>query len=54
LAAAALAASLVLGVFAGQSSMIRSLVGDVSNSASSSQQLAQVDDADSLLDEDLL
>lgn len=57
LAATALAASLVLGIFAGQSKTITStadlLLGDGSGYASS-KQMAQTDEADSLLDEDLL
>ena len=58
LAATALAASLVLGVFAGQSSFLKttadSLLGDGAGFAKTSRQIAQSDDADSLLDEDLL
>jgi hypothetical protein len=58
LAATALAASLVLGVFAGQSSFLNtaadSLLGGDSNGSKVSRQMAQSDDADSLLDEDLL
>jgi hypothetical protein len=55
LAATALAASLVLGVLAGQSSALNSLfVGDGSHAASVSRQMAQTDEADSFLDEDLL
>lgn len=51
-AATALAASLVLGVLAGQSSTVSALLG--TNSANASRQIAQTDDADVLLDEDLL
>lgn len=59
IAATALAASLVLGVFAGQLNMFNStadvLLGvDGASTASSARQIAQTDDADSLLDEDLL
>ncbi|MEQ1669429.1 MAG: hypothetical protein ABL893_01085 [Hyphomicrobium sp.] len=55
---AALAASLVLGIFAGQNTTVGSLAnamieGTVTNSAAA-QQVAQSDGADSLLDEDLL
>jgi hypothetical protein len=58
-AAAALAASLVLGVFAGQTNMFNStadvLLGHEGGSSSKiTRQLAQTDDADSFLDEDLL
>ena len=52
LAATALAASLVLGVLAGQSSVVNALLG--TNSASASRQVAQTDEADILLDEDML
>jgi hypothetical protein len=56
---AALAASLVLGVLAGQNSAFTTLtdaiVGGNANSASlTGQQVAQGDDADTALDEDLL
>ncbi|MBA2124669.1 hypothetical protein DLM45_00295 [Hyphomicrobium methylovorum] len=51
--ATALAASLVLGVLAGQSGMVNSLVGDQA-AANGTRQIAQVDDTDILLDEDLL
>ncbi|MBN9354586.1 MAG: hypothetical protein J0H04_11665 [Hyphomicrobium denitrificans] len=51
-AVTALAASLVLGVLAGQSSVVSSLLG--TNSAYASRQVAQTDDADFLLDEDML
>jgi hypothetical protein len=55
LAATALAASLVLGVLAGQSKIFNELlVGDGARAPSISQQLAQTDEADSFLDEDLL
>ena len=59
LAATALAASLVLGILAGQSNVVStaadSLLGnDGSGSASASRQIAQSDEAASLLDEDLL
>jgi len=55
LAATALAASLVLGVIAGQSKIFNELlVGDGARATSISPQLAQTDDADSFLDEDLL
>lgn len=52
LAATALAASLVLGVLAGQSSVVSALLG--TNSANASRQVAQTDEADVLLDEDML
>ena len=52
LAATALAASLVLGVLAGQSSVVNALLG--TNSVSASRQIAQTDEADILLDEDML
>jgi hypothetical protein len=53
--ATALAASLVLGVIAGQSKIFNELlVGDGARATGISQQLAQTDDADSFLDEDLL
>lgn len=52
-AATALAASLVLGVLAGRSGVVNSIVGD-SAGASSTQQIALIDDAEVLLDEDLL
>jgi ferric-dicitrate binding protein FerR (iron transport regulator) len=52
LAATALAASLVLGVLAGQSGVVNSLLG--SGSSSVSRQVALTDDADMLLDEDML
>lgn len=48
----ALAASLVLGVLAGQSSIVSSLIG--TNSAYAYRQIAQTDDPDILLDEDML
>lgn len=51
-AVTALAASLVLGVLAGQSSVVSSLLG--TNSTYASRQVAQTDDADFLLDEDML
>lgn len=51
-AVTALAASLVLGVLAGQSSVVNSLLG--TNSAYASRQVAQTDDPDILLDEDML
>ena len=55
LAATALAASLVLGVLAGQSNAFNVLLGGGgSRVANISQQLAQTDEADSFLDEDLL
>jgi hypothetical protein len=62
LAATALAASLVLGVFAGQLKVFNStadilLGSDGSSSATTGRQIrqmAQTDDADSFLDEDLL
>ncbi len=58
-AATALAASLVFGVFAGQFNMFNStadvLLGrDVTGASKITRQVAQTDDADSLLDEDLL
>jgi hypothetical protein len=58
-AATALAASLVLGVFAGQTSIFNSAADDllgrsVTGASKMSRQMAQTDDADSLLDEDLL
>jgi hypothetical protein len=52
LAVTALAASLVLGVLAGQSSVVSSLLG--TNSAYASRQVAHADDPDILLDEDML
>ncbi|AGK58068.1 hypothetical protein HYPDE_31968 [Hyphomicrobium denitrificans 1NES1] len=52
LAATALAASLILGVLAGQSSVVSALLG--TNSANASRQVAQTDEADVLLDEDML
>jgi hypothetical protein len=56
--ATALAASLVLGIFAGQLKAVNStadvLLGDSARYTNNSRQLAQTDDADSLLDEDLL
>ena len=54
LAATALAASLVLGVMAGQSSIVNSVWNGNSNTASAGRQIAQTDDTDSLLDEDML
>jgi hypothetical protein len=59
LAATALAASLVLGVFAGQLKVFNStadilLGSDGSSSATTGRQMAQTDDTDSFLDEDLL
>jgi hypothetical protein len=51
-AVTALAASLILGVLAGQSSVVSSLLG--SNSPYASRQVAQTDDPDVLLDEDML
>lgn len=51
-AATALAASLILGVLAGQSNVVRGLLG--TNTANASQQVAQTDDTDVLLDGDLL
>lgn len=54
LAATALAASLVLGVLAGQSSIVNSLLGADPAYTSYSRQMAQSDDADILLDEDFL
>lgn len=57
-AATALAASLVLGIFAGQLNVFNStadvLLGGSSNGATTGRQVAQTDDADSFLDEDLL
>jgi hypothetical protein len=57
LVATALAASLMLGIFAGQFKYMDStagvLLGD-SASSGSTRQLAQTDDVDGLLDEDLL
>jgi len=55
----ALAASLMLGIFAGQTNVLNStadmlLSSDAASSASPSRQVAQTDDADSLLDEDML
>jgi hypothetical protein len=52
-AATALAASLVLGVLAGQSSAVTALLGTGSN-PNVSQQIAQSDEVDALLEEDLL
>jgi hypothetical protein len=59
LVATALAASLVLGIFAGQTSIVSRtadtiLNGDGVGYASSSKQMAQTDEAGSLLDGDLL
>jgi hypothetical protein len=55
LAATALAASLVLGVLAGQTSAFNALLGgDGSRATSASMQIAQSDDSDACLDEDLL
>jgi hypothetical protein len=59
LVATALAASLVLGIFAGQSSVVSRtadtiLGGDGSSYASNGRQMAQTDEAGSLLDGDLL
>jgi hypothetical protein len=54
-AATALAASLVLGVLAGQSNVVNSFWGSNSgSSANAAPQIAQTDDGDALLDEDLL
>jgi hypothetical protein len=57
-AATALAASLVLGVFAGQLNMFNStadvLLGADAGNSTVTKQLAQTDDADGFLDEDLL
>jgi hypothetical protein len=53
-AATALAASLVLGVVAGQSSIVNSIWNSNSNTASTSRQIAQTDDTDVLLYEDML
>jgi hypothetical protein len=58
-AATALAASLVLGVFAGQLKVFNStadvlLGSDGSGNANASRQMAQTDDSDSFLDEDML
>ena len=55
-AATALAASLVLGVIAGQTTAIGPAAQALLSSASDgiSQQMAQTDDSDSLVDEDLL
>jgi hypothetical protein len=52
--ATALAASLVLGVLAGQSNVVNSFLGSNASSASAGRQLAQGDDADALLYEDML
>ncbi|MBS0250604.1 MAG: hypothetical protein JSR78_06005 [Proteobacteria bacterium] len=58
LAATALAASLVLGVFAGQMKVFTStadaVLGDNNASSTVSRQVAFTDDGDSFLDEDLL
>lgn len=58
IAATALAASLVLGVFAGQMKVFTStadaVLGDDSASSTVSRQVAFTDDGDSFLDEDLL
>jgi hypothetical protein len=54
LAATALAASLVLGVLAGQSNVVNAFLGTSSSAASATRQMAQTDDTDILLDEDLL
>ena len=56
IAAAALAASLVLGILTGQSTVIGSLADALvtGDTASLSQQLALGDDGETLLDEDLL
>ena len=59
LAATALAASLVLGVFAGQTNVFNSTADALLGSSGAgvpkvTRQIAQTDDADSLLDEDLL
>jgi hypothetical protein len=57
-AATALAASLVLGVFVGQLNMFNStadvLLGGDANNPTVAKQMAQTDDADGFLDEDLL
>ncbi len=57
-AATALAASLVLGVFAGQLNLFNStadvLLGGGSSGVTAGKQMAQTDDADSFLDEDML
>ena len=55
-AAAALAASLVLGIIAGQTGTIGTTVQTLAGSLSSDtgSQIAQTDEADGLLDEDLL
>jgi hypothetical protein len=57
-AATALAASLVLGVFVGQLNMFNStadiLLGGDANNPTVARQMAQTDDADGFLDEDLL
>lgn len=57
-AATALAASLVLGVFAGQMKVFTStadaVLGDDNASSTVSRQVAYTDDGDSFLDEDLL
>ena len=53
-AATALAASLVLGVLAGQSSVVNSIWGAGASSPNASRQIAQTDDGDVLLDEDML
>jgi hypothetical protein len=53
-AATALAASLVLGVLAGQSNVVNSFWGSNGSSANATPQIAQTDDGDALLDEDLL
>jgi len=58
LAATALAASLVLGVFTGQLKVVNStadiLLDGSAGYTNNSRQLAQTDEADNLLDEDLL
>jgi ferric-dicitrate binding protein FerR (iron transport regulator) len=54
LAATALAASLVLGVMAGQSSIVNSVWNSNSSATGASRQIAQTDDTDVLLDEDML
>jgi hypothetical protein len=54
LAATALAASLVLGVLAGQSSIVNSVWNSNSNTVGANRQIAQTDDTDVLLDEDML
>jgi len=54
LAATALAASLVLGVMAGQSSIVNSVWNSNSSAAGANRQIAQTDDTDVLLDEDML